>query len=109
MKKISIALCVFLLGSANVFAEGDKPNQELLSAQIAYRQALQEYSNQQEKLLELESQAEQIRRRVQQAQAELQSIEQKINEAKSIQENANNTLQAAGERLDKIWSSSRAY
>lgn len=109
MKKISIVLSVLLSWSAGVFAEGDTPNQELLSAQIAYRQALQEYSNHQERLAELETQAEQIRRRLQQAQSELQNIEQKISEAKSAQENANNTLQVAGERLDKIWSASRAY
>ena len=100
LRKMMIST-LFAGSVAVVMAEN---NAELMSAQLAYRNAMTAYTQQKERTAELQAKADDLNNRIAQLQSELKSTQQQLDEAKAQEDNAKQTLKTTGERLDAAWS-----
>lgn len=108
MKKMTVALMMLLCtGFAAAQSAQTPQDAELLSAQIAYRQALKNHTDQSGRIQSIQERLENAKQRLQAAQADAQRAEQELAAAQSAQSTAGNELQAAGARLDAAWAAAR--
>ena len=101
MKKIIISLSALILWTV---AQADS---ELLSAQLAYQQALKAYSTQKDQTVALQTQLEQAKTQLQLLQNQIQTLETKYTEAQTLQNSLESKLNEAGSLLDNAWQNKK--
>ncbi|MDO5687420.1 MAG: hypothetical protein Q4G42_08595 [Neisseria sp.] len=108
MKKIALGLIV-MFSSALCAAQGAQTPQEaeLLSAQVAYSQALKKYNADGNRIPDIQVRLDNANRRLQEAQSDVQRAEQELAAARAAHSAADAELKAAGARLDAAWAASR--
>ncbi|EGV35157.1 hypothetical protein [Neisseria weaveri] len=98
------ALCL-CAAAASAFASA--PEDELLSAQAAYRDTLKAQTHNSRRIASLQAELEQAKIRLQSAQADISRLETELQNETAEQSRHNSALQAAGARLDAAWKASR--
>lgn len=81
---------------------------ELLSAQVAFRQALSAQNSNGSKIASLQTDLASAQSRLQQAQAEVTRLEGELQTAQAEKAQNDSALQSAGERLNAAWQASRS-
>ncbi len=105
MTRLSALLCLALAAAP---ALADSPAQtELLSAQLAYQEALKTQTDYSSRVNTLQSRLQNVQTTIQQKQAEAAQLQTQLNEADVAAQQANSTLEAAGRRLDAAWTAVR--
>lgn len=109
LKKNAYLLLLMAAFSSNAFAQtaAAVDNSPLMSAQLAYQQALKEQGKSSGKIEDLAGKLEQARARLAGAQADVDKYTIQLNEATTAQNNASQALQAASKQLDAAWAASR--
>ncbi len=79
----------------------------LLTAQLAYQQALKEQKQTIGQVGSLKQQLELAQQRLNGAQADVTRIQNQLNDAQTAENNSNQALQAASQQLDAAWSAAR--
>ncbi|QEY25136.1 hypothetical protein [Neisseria zalophi] len=102
-KRMALAL---LLSSPFVLA--DSVNDELYSAQAAYRTALRAQSSSSGRVATLQTDIAAAQARIQQAQADIARMQQELQEETAKKAQADSALQAAGQRLNAAWQAAHA-
>ncbi len=77
---------------------------QLLSAQLAYQQALKAHTSQQGQLTDLQQRLNAAKQRLVEAQSNVQRLEGEVGTAQSAQTQADSALQTAGQQLDAAWA-----
>ena len=83
------------------------PQDELLSAQQAFRQALTNQNPSHSKMQALQSQLAEAQQRKMSADADFEKLTALFNEAQQQKQNHDALLQQAGERLNAAWQAAR--
>ncbi|MDO4694061.1 MAG: hypothetical protein Q4A62_05475 [Eikenella sp.] len=98
------AFCCLLLAAAPALADHAAAQTELLSAQMAYREALKAQTDHTAKVGSLRERLQAVQAAIQQKQAEAARLQTELNEADVAVQQAGSTLEAAGRRLDAAWT-----
>lgn len=105
MKKVLLA-SVLLMGSVAAWA--DTPAQtELLSAQLAYQEALKHHTNHAGQIATLQTRLQEARNALAAKQQEVSQLEAQVQAVSAQASQAQSTLEAAGQRLDAAWTAVR--
>lgn len=102
------ALCCLLLAAAPALADDSAAQTELLSAQMAYQEALKAQTDYTAKVGTLRERLQAVQTTIQQKQAEAARLQTELNEADVAAQQAGSTLEAAGRRLDAAWTAVRS-
>ncbi len=94
--------CAALLAAVSLPALADASS-ELLSAQAAYRQALQAQNKGDNKIADLQNKLKNAEERRQAAENDISRYRAELQQASEAKVNHDSTLKAAGERLDAAW------
>lgn len=103
MKKI--LLLSLMLTASHTFA--NSVENELLSAQTAYRKALHDYNQFDLKISTLQSNLNAAEARLSAAQGETERLRAELQQTNEAKQQQSNLLQTAGERLDNAWRAAR--
>lgn len=104
MKTYSIALiALFSIFSGTLSAQTLSAEDELLSAQTAFKELLGKYNSSNSTISSLQSQLSSAEKRLTDAQNETNSLRQQLQQAQSDAQNYQSQMQQAGERLDAAW------
>lgn len=98
------ALCCLLLAVTPALADDSAAQTELLSAQMAYREALKAQTDYTAKVGSLRERLQAVQATIQQKQAEAARLQTELNEADVAAQQAGSMLEAAGHRLDAAWT-----
>ncbi len=107
MMRIRMIAVLGLLAAALPAWADDAAQTELLSAQMAYQEALKAQTDNGSRVNTLRSRLEEAQRTVQQKQAEITQLQTQLNEADVAAQQSNSTLEEAGRRLDAAWTAVR--
>ncbi|WP_225748381.1 MULTISPECIES: hypothetical protein [Eikenella] len=107
MMKIRMIAALSLLAAAAPALAEDAAQTELLSAQMAYQEALKARTDNGSRVATLRSRLESAQATVQQKQAEIVQLQTQLNEADVAAQQSNSTLEEAGRRLDAAWMAVR--
>ena len=105
IKGIVAGLC--LLPAATPAWADDAAQTELLSAQMAYQEALKAQTDNGSRVNTLRTRLEAAQTALQQKQAEITQLQTQLNEADVAAQQSNTTLEEAGRRLDAAWTAVR--
>ena len=97
-------IIITTLFAGSVTALMAENNAELMSAQLAYRNAMTAYTQQKESVAALQAKADDLYNRIAGLQSELKTTEEQLTNAKTKQAEAEQTLKTTGERLDAAWA-----
>ncbi|QMT40474.1 hypothetical protein [Neisseria shayeganii] len=103
MSRVTAFYCL-LLAAAPALADQSAAQTELLSAQIAYQEALKAQTDYTAKVGTLRQRLQTVQATIQQKQAEAARLQSELNEADVAAQQAGSTLEAAGRRLDAAWT-----
>lgn len=106
MKKWILATLAFSFISPMAWAE-TAAQTELLSAQLAYQQALKNQTDYASQVSMLQTRLREAQQSLEQKQAEVARLQNQLNEADTSAQTAKSTLDAAGARLDAAWAAVR--
>lgn len=98
-------LCL-LAAALPAWAE-DAAQTELLSAQMAYQEALKAQTDNGSRVGMLRTRLEAAQTALQQKQAEVAQLQAQLNEADAAAQQSNSLLEEAGRRLDAAWAAAR--
>lgn len=104
MKKTAALFCLL----AAPFALADSINDELMSAQAAYRDALKVQNHSGGRIASLQSGIAFEQKRIKQAEADIAKMQAQLQEETARKAQADSALQAAGARLDAAWQARKA-
>ncbi|AZR59545.1 hypothetical protein ELB75_05600 [Eikenella corrodens] len=102
IKGILAGLCL-LAAAAPAWAD-DAAQTELLSAQMAYQEALKAQTDNGSRVNTLRTRLEAAQTALQQKQAEITKLQTQLNEADVAAQQSNTILEEAGRRLDAAWT-----
>lgn len=101
--KIKTLGCAALLAAVSLPAWANDASGELMSAQAAYRQALQAQNKGDSKIVDLQSKLKNAEERRQAAENDISRYRAELQQASEAKTGHDSALKAAGERLDAAW------
>lgn len=105
MKKV---LWFSMLALCSTASWADTPAQtELLSAQLAYQEALKHHTSHAGQIATLQTRLQEARNALQAKQQEVSQLEAQVQTVSAQASQAQSTLDAAGQRLDAAWAAVR--
>lgn len=104
--KYAIWISMLLFSGSLLYAQNtpEDAQSELLSAKVAYQQALSAQSNLQTKYIDSQKRLATAKNRLSAAQQEMQAAQKAYDEIIGTQQQSAQNLQAAGKRLDAAWT-----
>lgn len=107
--KHSIGFILAIFSGSLLYAQEPSADaqSELLSAKVAYQQALSRQSHWQQQYQEIQKRLDTAKRRLADAQQEMQAAQKAYEDIIRERTQSDQSLQAAGARLDAAWAATR--